>query len=94
MLDIEYLKRVESYFESGDCAFEFEHGEEERRLAIIEFLETLMDLGEMADALATKLIFKDAYASLTSEEGVGAALEAEDGAGAEGGARDGGGPQG
>jgi hypothetical protein len=77
MLDIDYLKRVEQYFESGDCAFEFEHGEEERRLAIIEFLETLMDLGEMADALATKLIFKDAYASLTTEEGVGAALDEE-----------------
>ncbi|ADU61294.1 MAG: hypothetical protein KUA35_00105 [Pseudodesulfovibrio sp.] len=85
MLDIEYLKRVEQYFESGDCAFEFEHGEEERRLAIIEFLETLMDLGELADVLATKLIFKDAYATLTSEEGVGAALEQEgkDGSGVE-----------
>lgn len=77
MLDIDYLKRVEQYFESGDCAFEFEHGEEERRLAIIDFLETLMDLGELADALATKLIFKDAYASLTTEDGVGAALEQE-----------------
>ncbi len=77
MLDIEYLKRVEGYFSSGDCAFEFEHGEEERRLAIIDFLETLMDLGEMADELATRLIFKDAYASLTSEEGVGEAIEQE-----------------
>lgn len=81
MLDIDYLKRVETYFASGDCAFEFEHGEEERRLAIIEFLETLMDLGEQADVLATRLIFKDAYATLTSEEGVSAALEQEAGAG-------------
>lgn len=81
MLDIDYLKRVETYFASGDCAFEFEHGEEERRLAIIEFLETLMDLGEQADVLATRLIFKDAYATLTSGEGVSAALEQEAGAG-------------
>lgn len=70
MLDIEYLKRVAHYFESGDCKFEFEHGEEERRLEIIDFLEHLMELGEQADELATALIFKDAYATLTSEEGV------------------------
>ncbi len=68
MLDIDYLKRVEEYFESGDCKFEFENGEEDRRLLIIDFLERIMDLGETADELATKLIFKDAYASLTSEE--------------------------
>ena len=78
MLDIDYLKRVEKYFANGDCAFEFEHGEEERRLLILEFLEQLMDLGEQADELATKLIFKEGYAALTTEEGVGAALEEED----------------
>lgn len=78
MLDIDYLKRVAHYFESGDCKFEFEYGEEERRLEIIDFLEHLMELGEMADELATKLIFKDAYASLTSEEGVTEAETAED----------------
>lgn len=73
MLDIDYLERVAHYFESGDCKFEFENGEEERRLLIIDFLEHLMELGEQADELATKLIFKDAYASLTSEEGAAAA---------------------
>lgn len=78
MLDIEYLKRVAHYFESGDCKFEFEHGEEERRLEIIDFLEHLMELGEQADEMATKLIFKDAYASLTSEEGAAAAVAAEE----------------
>ncbi|QGY39256.1 hypothetical protein GM415_03665 [Pseudodesulfovibrio cashew] len=77
MLDIDYLKRVAHYFESGDCQFEFEHGEEERRLAIIDFLEHLMELGEQADELATKLIFKDAYASMTNEDGVAKALEEE-----------------
>jgi len=77
MLDTEYLKRVAHYFESGDCKFEFEHGEEERRLAIIDFLEHLMELGEQADELATKLIFKDAYASMTNEDGM-AAAEAEE----------------
>ena len=69
MLDIDYLERLEHYFKSGDCKFEFENGEEERRLLILDFLERLMELGEIADEMATKLIFKDAYASLTSEEG-------------------------
>jgi len=78
MLDIDYLERVAHYFESGDCKFEFEHGEEERRLLILDFLERLMDLGEQADQMATKLIFKDAYASLVTEEGVQAAVEAEE----------------
>ena len=77
MLDIDYLERVAHYFESGDCQFEFENGEEERRLMIIDFLEHLMELGEKADELATKLIFKDAYASLTTEEGAAAAEAAE-----------------
>jgi len=70
MLDIDYLKRVAHYFESGDCQFEFENGEEARRLEIIDFLEHLMELGEQADEMATKLIFKEAYASMTNEAGV------------------------
>ncbi|WP_319541051.1 hypothetical protein [uncultured Pseudodesulfovibrio sp.] len=78
MLDTDYLERVAKYFDSGDCKFEFEHGEEERRLLILDFLEHLMELGEKADALATKLIFKDAYATLLTEEGVAAAEENDD----------------
>jgi len=78
MLDIDYLERVTHYFESGDCKFEFENGEEERRLLILDFLERLMELGELADELATKLIFKDAYASLLTKEGVVAAEENEE----------------
>ena len=77
MLDIDYLERVANYFDSGDCKFEFENGEEERRLLILDFLEHLMELGEKADELATKLIFKDAYASLLTEEGAAAAEAAE-----------------
>ncbi|MEF2231401.1 MAG: hypothetical protein V3571_10775 [Pseudodesulfovibrio sp.] len=76
MLDLDYLDRLEHYFKSGDCKFEFDNGEEERRFLILEFLERLMELGEIADGMATKLIFKDAYASLTTEEGA-AAAEAE-----------------
>ena len=60
-LDLTYLEKLEAFFNSGDLAFEFEHGEEEKRLAILEYLEKLMDLADIADELATKLIFKDGY---------------------------------
>ncbi len=60
-LDLTYLEKLEAFFTSGDLAFEFEHGEEAKRLAILEYLEKLMDLAEIADELATKLIFKDGY---------------------------------
>lgn len=58
MLDASYLDRLAEYFASGDLAFDFEHGDEERRQNILECLEKLMDLADQADELATKLIFK------------------------------------
>ncbi len=59
MLDIKYLEKIEAYFSSGDLMFDFENGDEDRRYAILDYLEKLMDLAEQADELATKLIFKD-----------------------------------
>jgi hypothetical protein len=64
MLDTDYLNRLETYFKDGDCQFEFDNGDEQRRLAILDFLEKLMELGEQADELATKLIFKGGLAAL------------------------------
>lgn len=61
LLDLAYLEKLEAFFSSGDLAFEFEHGDEEKRHAILEFLEKLMDVADMADELATKLIFKEGY---------------------------------
>ncbi len=58
MLDSAYLDKLAAYFASGDLAFDFEHGDEERRQNILECLEKLMDLADTADELATKLIFK------------------------------------
>lgn len=58
MLDTAYLDKIAEYFASGDLAFDFEHGDEERRQAILAYLEKLMDLADQADELATKLIFK------------------------------------
>lgn len=61
MLDTSYLEKLEAYFKSGDLAFDFENGDEERRYAILDFLEKLMDVAEIADELATKLIFKEGF---------------------------------
>lgn len=58
MIDTQYLQKVSEWIDSGDLAFDFEHGDEEKRFAILDFLEQLMDLGEKADEHATKLIFK------------------------------------
>ncbi|MEF2143950.1 MAG: hypothetical protein V3573_00770 [Desulfovibrionaceae bacterium] len=61
MIFSEYLEKIESYVRSGDLAFEFEHGEPEQRVEILDFLERLMDLAEESDELATRLIFKEGY---------------------------------
>jgi hypothetical protein len=58
MLDADYLDKIAEYFASGDLAFDFENGDEERRQHILAYLEKLMDLADQADELATKLIFK------------------------------------
>ncbi|MBN2141250.1 MAG: hypothetical protein JW718_09630 [Desulfovibrionaceae bacterium] len=66
MLDAEYLKKLEDYIRSGDLAFDFENGDEERRGRILDFLERIMDLAELADQTATRLIFKDGYLEMLS----------------------------
>lgn len=58
MLDTAYLDKIAEYFASGDLAFDFENGDQERREMILEYLEKLMDLADQADELATRLIFK------------------------------------
>ena len=68
LLNMEYLEKVEKYITSGDMAFEFENGDEDRRYAILDFLEKFMDVAEIADEQATKLIFKEAYAELATGE--------------------------
>ena len=66
LLDMEYLEKLEKFIQSGDLAFEFEHGDEEKRGQILDFLEKLMDVAELADETATKLIFKDGYMEMLS----------------------------
>lgn len=58
LLDHAYLEKLEAYFASGDLEQDFEFADEEKRMLILEFLEKLMDLADIADEQATKLIFK------------------------------------
>ncbi|WP_027720694.1 hypothetical protein [Maridesulfovibrio zosterae] len=58
MINNEYLEKLEHYMTSGDMKFEFDNGTEEKRFEILDFLERLMDVAEIADEHATKLIFK------------------------------------
>lgn len=59
MLDMKCLEEIERYLNSGELADNFQYSDEERRYEILDFLEKLIELGESADAVATKLIFKD-----------------------------------
>ncbi len=61
LLDPCYLEKLRDYFTSGDLVFDFENACEDTKGEILDFLESLMDLAELADATATRLIFKDAY---------------------------------
>jgi len=59
MLSEKYLNELEQYLKSGDLEEDFEYSSEERRLEILDYLERLMDLAELVDETATKLIFKN-----------------------------------
>ena len=64
MLNARYIADLEEYLKSGDLAEDFKWSVEERRGEILEFLESLMDLGELADETATKIIFKGQLGAL------------------------------
>lgn len=57
-LNIEYLQKLEEYLKSGYYQEDFFFSEEERRLEMLGFLEKLMEIGELADEVATKIIFR------------------------------------
>lgn len=66
MLDSAYLQKLSDYMKSGDFAFDFEHAPQEKKLDMLDFLEQLMDLAELADETATKAIFKNSYLGMLS----------------------------
>uniref|UniRef100_I2Q1P5 Uncharacterized protein n=1 Tax=Desulfovibrio sp. U5L TaxID=596152 RepID=I2Q1P5_9BACT len=67
LFDPAYLEKLRRYLECGDLAFDFENASEADKGEILDFLESIMDLAELADATATRLIFKDTYMDATSE---------------------------
>jgi len=58
-LDESYISQLKEYIKSGQLAQDFEYSPEERRYEILDFMEMLMELGEVADEAATAIIFKN-----------------------------------
>ncbi|MGX8718993.1 MAG: hypothetical protein ACQGQP_07820 [Desulfovibrio sp.] len=58
VLNSKYIEELKDYLKSGELEEDFKWSVEERREEILGFLELLMDLGELADETATKIIFK------------------------------------
>lgn len=59
MLNTKYLDELEEYMTSGRMEDEFEYSPEERRHELLAFLERVMDIADIADETATRLIFKN-----------------------------------
>ena len=66
LINNEYLAKLRHYIESGDLVFDFENASDEDKGDILDFLENIMDIAELADAAATRIIFKDAYLEAAS----------------------------
>ncbi len=58
MLTVKDLEELEHYIRSGELETDFKDGCEHDRHYLLELLEKLMDVGDLADELATKLIFR------------------------------------
>lgn len=58
MLTVKDLEELESYMRTGQLEADFKDGCENDRFYLLELLEKLMDVAELADATATRLIFR------------------------------------
>lgn len=68
MLKLQELTELETYIRSGELEKDFQDGCENDRQHLLELLEKLMDLGELADESATRLIYRGLNAGLISQE--------------------------
>ncbi len=59
ILNEKYIEELIAYLKSGNLLQDFEYSTEDRRYEILDFLEKLMELGEVADETATDIIFKN-----------------------------------
>lgn len=71
MLDKKFIQEMDEYMRSGRMEEDFRWSAEGRREEMLEYLELLMDLGDLADQTATAIIFKGSALGMLS--GVGAA---------------------
>ncbi|MEG2173089.1 MAG: hypothetical protein RRY29_07485, partial [Desulfovibrionaceae bacterium] len=55
LADVEAFK---AYLNSGEFEDHFAYSPEDRRFEMLELLEKIMDLSDVADAVATRIIFK------------------------------------
>lgn len=58
MLTVNDLEELETYMRSDELEADFKDGCENDRFYLLELLEKLMDVAELADATATRLIFR------------------------------------
>ena len=58
MLTVNDLEELETYMRSGELEADFKDGCENDRFYLLELLEKLMDVAELAAAPATRLIFR------------------------------------
>ncbi|MDD4700987.1 MAG: hypothetical protein PHI96_02080 [Desulfovibrio sp.] len=58
MLTVKDLEKLETYINSGQLEEDFKDGCENDRFYLLELLEKIMDVAELADATATRLIFR------------------------------------
>lgn len=59
VLRMDYLLKLEEYMGLGNMTAEFINSGEDRRMEMLEFLEKLMDLGDLADKTASRIIFRN-----------------------------------
>lgn len=74
MLTVKDLEEFENYMRSGELETDFKDGCENDRYYLLELLEKFLDVAELADETATKVIFRGQIGLLA---GAGAALEGE-----------------
>ena len=58
MLTVKDLENLEAYINSGQLENDFKDCCENDRFYLLELLEKIMDVAELADATATRLIFR------------------------------------
>lgn len=67
MLSIRDLEELEDYMRSGQLENDFRDGCENDRFHLLELLEKLMDVADLADETATKVIFRGRLSALMGQ---------------------------